>query len=143
VRFAPPFFFVPARAGARATIAAQDGGYIVGATMRWIFAAAAALAIIPEPAAAGQRPMLYDAVALNIGVNCQWQSRCMRQQRSSMKRALNYVTNQRPPQWRVQLCNRNAARGGVRVDWVGFDHCIRNPALKPPPARTKKKKSRR
>jgi hypothetical protein len=45
--------------------------------MRWIFAAGAALAIIPGPADADQRPILYDAVALNIGVNCQWQTHCM------------------------------------------------------------------
>ena len=28
-----------------------------------------------------------------------------------------------------QLCNRNAGRGGYRVDWVGFEHCIRNSGL--------------
>jgi hypothetical protein len=74
--------------------------------------------------------MLYDAVALNIGVNCQWQSPCMGQQRSAMKRALNYVADRRPPRWRVELCNRNAGRSGYRIDWVGFDHCIRNASLK-------------
>jgi hypothetical protein len=81
--------------------------------------------------------MIHDPVALNIGINCQWQSRCMTQQRAAMKRALSYVEKYRPPQWRVHLCNRNAARGGDRVDWVGFDHCIQNAALKPPPARSK------
>lgn len=77
------------------------------------------------------RPILYDPVSLNIGVNCQWQSRCMSQQHSAMRRALKYVARQRPPQWRVQLCNRNARRAGNRVDWIGFEHCIRNPALRP------------
>jgi hypothetical protein len=89
---------------------------------------------------ADQRPILYDAVALNIGVNCQWQSQCMSQQRSAMKHALSYVGKQRPPQWRVHVCNRNASRGGVRVDWVGFDHCIRNTALKPPQPRSRPRK---
>src|SRR5438128_236762 len=65
-----------------------------------------------------------------IGINCQWQSHCIALQRRAMRRALNYVADMRPPQWRVQLCNRNANRGGYRVDWVGFDHCIRNSALK-------------
>lgn len=82
-------------------------------------------------AGAETRPILYDPVSLNIGVNCQWQSRCMVQQHRAMRRALNYVARQRPPQWRVQLCNRNARRAGNRVDWIGFDHCIANRALKP------------
>jgi hypothetical protein len=108
-----------------------------------IFAAAAAFAIFGMSADAAQRPVLYDAVALNIGVNCQWQSRCMSQQRAAMKHSLNYVAKSHPPQWRTRLCNRNAARGGARVDWIGFDHCIRNAALKPPPARTRKHFSHR
>jgi hypothetical protein len=110
--------------------------------MKWIFAAAAALAIFPAPALAEQRPMLYDVVALNIGINCQWQSRCMGQQRTAMKHALGYVSKQRPPQWRVQLCNRNAGRARARVDWVGFNHCIRNASLKPPPTRVRKRARR-
>lgn len=78
------------------------------------------------------RSLLHDPVHLNIGVSCQWQKRCMAAQGSAMKRSLSYVSTNRPPQWRLQLCNRNAARGGYRVDWVGFDNCIRNPALKRP-----------
>ena len=109
--------------------------------MRWILATAAILAIFPAAAVAQQRPMLYDAVALNIGINCQWQSHCMGQQRTAMKHALGYVSKKRPPQWRVHLCNRNASRGGARVDWVGFNHCIRNASLKPPS--TRRKRSRR
>ena len=56
---------------------------------------------------------------------------CMSEQRLAMKRALSYVAKQRPPHWRVEMCNRNAGKGGYRVDWVGFDHCIRNTALRP------------
>ena len=99
--------------------------------MRWILGAPAALLMLPFAARADARPILYDAVALNIGVNCQWQSRCMSQQRSAMKRSLGYVSSARPPHWRVQMCNRNAGRGGYRVDWIGFDHCIRNAGLRP------------
>jgi hypothetical protein len=110
--------------------------------MKWILATAAALATFPASAHAEQRPILYDAVALNIGINCQWQSNCMGKQRSAMKHALGFVAKKRPPQWRVQLCNRNASRGRVRVDWVGFNHCIRNSALKPPPTRARKRSRR-
>ena len=106
--------------------------------MKWILVAAAAVAIVAVSRGAKARPLLHDPVELNIGVNCQWQARCMASQRSAMKRSLAFVSKQRPPQWRVQLCNRNAARGGYRVDWVGFNHCIRNASL-PKPTR----KSRR
>jgi hypothetical protein len=40
-----------------------------------------------------------------------------------------------PPNWKVQLCNRNASRGRDRVDWIGFERCIRNPKLKKPSRR--------
>ena len=99
--------------------------------MKRFFAATIALANFWGPAGAAQRPILYDPVSLNIGVNCQWQPRCMSRQHSAMRSALKYVRVQRPPQWRVQLCNRNARRAGNRVDWIGFDHCIRNPVLRP------------
>jgi hypothetical protein len=62
----------------------------------------------------------------------------MKQQRTAMKHALGYVAAEKPPQWKVHLCNRNASRGGVRVDWIGYYHCIRNSALKPPPPRTRR-----
>jgi hypothetical protein len=110
--------------------------------MRWIPAAAAAFAIFPATAQADRRPMLYDAVALNIGVNCQWQAYCMKQQRTAMKHALGYVSAEKPPQWKIHLCNRNASRGGVRVDWIGYNHCIRNLALKPPQSRSRKRSRR-
>ncbi len=75
------------------------------------------------------RPVLHDPVTLNIGVNCQWQARCMALQRQSMKSALYYVASARPASAHIQACNRNAGRGGARVDWTGFDHCIRNAAV--------------
>jgi hypothetical protein len=102
--------------------------------------AVAALAAIPLSASAARAAVLHDPVALNIGVNCQWQPRCMAQQRGAMKRALGFVAKVRPPQWRIQLCNRNANRGGNRVDWVGFDHCIRNAALKQPAPHKRRKR---
>jgi hypothetical protein len=63
----------------------------------------------------------------------------MARQRDAMNSALGYVARQHPPQWRVQLCNRNAGRGGVSMDWVGFDHCIRNGALRPPRAKGRRR----
>jgi len=98
--------------------------------MKWMLGAPAVL-MLPLIARADARPVLYDAVALNIGINCQWQTHCMAQQRTAMKRSLGYVEAKRPPHWRVQMCNRNAGRGGYRVDWIGFEHCIRNDQLRP------------
>jgi len=110
--------------------------------MKWILGAAAALIMLPISAGVGARAILHDSIALNIGVNCQWQSRCMAQQRSAMKHALSYVARSHPSQWRIELCNRNAARGGDRVDWIGFDHCIQNGSLRPPARATKWRRRR-
>ena len=112
--------------------AARTRRCIVGAAMKWLLAAAAAATLVPTTASGRGRAMLHDPVSLNIGVVCQWQSRCMTRQRSAMNRALAYVARHRPPHWRVQLCNRNAGRSANRVDWIGFDNCIRNPALRSP-----------
>jgi hypothetical protein len=73
---------------------------------------------------------LHDPVTLNIGLNCQWQKRCIEAQVRAMNRARSYVAKRKPPLWRIHKCNRNAARTGARVDWIGFDNCIRNPQLK-------------
>jgi hypothetical protein len=101
--------------------------------MKRIMAAAAAasgMLVINSPAHA--RGIVHDPVALNIGVNCQWQSHCIKLQRAAMTRSLAFVAAAQPPQWKIQLCNRNANRGGNRVDWVGFDHCIANSVLTRP-----------
>ena len=73
---------------------------------------------------------LYDSVSLNIGINCRWEQRCIAVQQRAMRRALEYVRTKRPPASRIHLCNRNASRARARVDWVGFDNCIRNPVLR-------------
>lgn len=92
---------------------------------------AAMLICVGSTASAAQfRAPLYDVATLNIGINCQWQQQCMVNQRQAKRRALSYVKTQQPPVWRIHLCNRNASRGRDRVDWVGFDHCIRNASLK-------------
>lgn len=95
----------------------------------WWFAGALAIAGAGS-ALAQKRAPLYDPVLLNIGLNCQWQNRCIAAQTRAMKRARGFVAGRKPPLWRIHQCNRNAARIGGRVDWVGFDNCIRNPKLK-------------
>lgn len=87
---------------------------------------------------------LADPVALNIGLSCQWQQRCMDRQKKAMKRALKFVRKEQPPAWRIQLCNRNASKSRSRVDWVGFHNCVRNAALRPaPPPRNVRRSPRR
>ena len=76
------------------------------------------------------RAPLYDRTSLNIGINCRWERHCIAVQQRAMRRALEYVRTRHPPTSRIHLCNRNASRGPYRVDWVGFDNCIRNLALK-------------
>jgi hypothetical protein len=73
---------------------------------------------------------LNDPVLLNIGFVCRWEHRCVHAQRSAMKSGLTYVKASPATAKKVQLCNRNASRGGTRKDWVGFNNCIRNPAIK-------------
>jgi hypothetical protein len=87
-------------------------------------------------AAAAKTPPMRNPVLLNIGFVCRWESRCVERQQRAMKRALAYVRSARPPAWKVQLCNRNASRsrGRGRVDWIGFNNCIRNPKLTRPAA---------
>jgi hypothetical protein len=102
--------------------------------MRWTIVAAAVIAVAGSAAAearANAPPPLYDPVILNVGFVCRWDARCMDRQKDAMKSALKFVRKRNPPVWRIQLCNRNAGRRGQRVDWIGFEHCIRNEALRP------------
>ena len=82
---------------------------------------------------------LYDPVILNIGINCQWQQSCEQRQRSAMMHAAQFIAAAHPPLWRIHLCNRNARRGPARVDWVGFNGCIRNSNLSPSPHRRRRR----
>ena len=108
--------------------------------MKWM--AIAVLVMLGAAAGQARSAPLHDPVSLNIGLNCQWQHRCIAEQKRAMKRALSYVKKAKPAAWRIQLCNRNASRKRNRVDWVGFDNCIRNAALRPPPQRTLKRRPR-
>jgi hypothetical protein len=106
--------------------------------MRWVLATATLLAAIVASwagARSSSPPPLYDPVFLNIGFVCRWEPRCMDRQDDARKSALEFVRRQNVPAWRIQLCNRNAGRRGERVDWIGFDHCVRNATLAPAPRR--------
>lgn len=95
-------------------------------------AVAALILCCMATASPAERAPLNDPTLLNIGFSCRWETRCMSVQRKAMKRGLAFVRKSQPPAWKVHLCNRNAGRGYQRVDWVGFDHCIRNTSLRPP-----------
>jgi len=104
--------------------------------IRIAVAAALGAAFLPFSAAHAANQvggMLADPVMLNIGLSCRWEKRCMSAQQSAMKKSLKYVSKYRPPEWRVHLCNKNAKKSRSRIDWGGFDHCVRNEALRPPP----------
>ena len=101
--------------------------------MKLALAAVAFWASLGVPAAAEARtrpPPLRNPALLNMGFVCHWQSRCIKRQERAMQSALAYVKKYRPPAWKIQLCNRNSSRNGTRKDWVGFNNCIRNPALR-------------
>ena len=40
----------------------------------------------------------------------------MSQQKGAMKRSLKLVRKYQPPTWRIEMCNRNAARSRYRVE---------------------------
>jgi hypothetical protein len=110
-------------------------------SMRWLaFTACVAFGGAAWPASA--LAPLADPVALNIGINCQWQKRCVSKQPKAMKQALKFIKKRQPPMWRVNTCNRNAARGRSRVDWVGFDNCIRNSDVRPVVVRAPRKRTK-
>jgi len=96
-------------------------------------AALAAFALISVAPEAGATAPIYDPISLNIGINCEWQQRCQRQQTKAMNDARKFIAAYEVPLWRIQVCNKNARRGPARLDWVGFNSCIRNPQLIPPP----------
>ncbi len=94
--------------------------------VRWTIAA---LLLAGETGAFASGAPIYDSIRLNIGLNCRWERQCIAAQTRAMHRALYYVKAHRPPQSLIHMCNRNAKRIRSRVDWIGFDNCIRNPRL--------------
>ncbi|HEY7005233.1 MAG TPA: hypothetical protein VH392_02005 [Sphingomicrobium sp.] len=88
--------------------------------------ALAALLLTIAPSESPAMAPLYDPVALNIGINCQWQQHCQQRQHKAMRDVGRFIAARHPPVWKIHLCNRNARRGPARVDWVGFNDCVRN-----------------
>ena len=113
-------------------------------TIKLAFAAVACWSAVALPAAVEARspPPLRNPALLNIGFVCRWQPRCIHTQETEMQRALRYVKKHQPPAWKIQQCNRNSSRNGTRKDWVGFNNCIRNPALRRPPPPPNRKRRR-
>jgi len=112
-------------------------------TLRFAAAVALILAVgaaCLAPPAEAKLPPLRDPVFLNIGFVCQWRDSCISKQRGAMKKALAYVDKYDPPAWKVQQCNRNASRyrGRGRVDWIGFNNCIRNKTIRPAAVRARR-----
>jgi hypothetical protein len=103
--------------------------WIVDQVAKWAIALLIVTPVLAGPANARAAAPIFDPVALNIGFNCKWQAPCIKLQQRAMKRAVGFVRKKHPPEWRIHQCNRNAARGRDRVDWVGYDNCIRNPGL--------------
>ncbi|MEO8175956.1 MAG: hypothetical protein ABI626_04780 [Sphingomicrobium sp.] len=109
-------------------------GVIIVVILAWAGVGSAGAAATPSR----WDPPLKNPAVLNIGFVCRWQDRCITRQKGAMVRSLTYVETYRPPNWRIQMCNRNASRGGTRVDWVGFDNCVRNASLQPPNRRKRR-----
>jgi hypothetical protein len=98
--------------------------------------AVAAIALIAWAGEGHAVAPLYDPVILNVGINCQWQRSCERHQLKAMSSAHDFIARSHPPLWRIRLCNRNARRSISRIDWIGFDNCLRNGRLaRPAPQR--------
>lgn len=100
------------------------------------------IALLAGFGSASAKAPLHDQASLNIGLNCQWQQRCMADQQKAMERSLKYVEKKQPPAWKIQRCNKNASRNRYRVDWVGYNNCLRNASLAPLPARPAPKRAR-
>jgi hypothetical protein len=107
--------------------------------MSWMLPLAAVL-LLGDAASSASRAPLQDGFALNIGINCRWEQQCIRAQHFGMRAAVQYVERSDPPRWRIHQCKRNAWRYGNRLDWIGFNNCVRNAALRPQPPATKRHK---
>ena len=81
-------------------------------------------------AVSASRAPVRDRLALNIGINCRWEPQCIRTQQFGRRDAVQYIRRYNPPRWRIAQCRRNARRYGNRLDWTGFNNCVRNAAIR-------------
>ncbi len=98
--------------------------------MRWI--APLMLGLATAGVADAARGPAVHPVVRNINLLCGSQSACVQRQWRSMQNAFAFMRTKRPPVWKIEQCNRNAAKQRSRIDWIGFDNCIRNPKVKAP-----------
>jgi hypothetical protein len=96
--------------------------------------AIAAVAFLMSASGARATAPIYDPVSLNIGISCQWKQECQRRHMKALRSANKFIAAKHPPLWKIHLCNKNARRSPYRIDWIGFNVCIRNPNLSPPAA---------
>ena len=83
-------------------------------------------------AAVPTRVGVIHPVVRNINLLCKSQSSCTQRQWRAMQNAFAFMREKRPPVWKIEQCNRNAAKQRSRIDWIGFNNCIRNPKIKAP-----------
>ncbi len=97
----------------------------------WV--AALLLGLAAAGAEAQRAPPIHPVVR-NINLLCKSQSSCVQRQWRSMQAAFAFMRARQLPVWKIELCNRNAAKQRSRIDWIGFNNCIRNPKVKAPKA---------
>ena len=84
-------------------------------------AALAAFAMISAAPEVCATAPIYDPMTLNIGINCQWQPRCQRQQTKAMDDARKFIAAYDVPLWRIHVCTRTHAgdqRGSTGSDSI-------------------------
>ena len=89
----------------------------------------AAAGAVAAPGVAAIHP-----VVRNINLLCKSQSSCTQRQWRAMQSAFAFMREKRIPVWKIEQCNRNAAKQRSRIDWIGFNNCIRNSKVKAPVA---------
>ena len=93
---------------------------------------AIAVLMLGSSGALAAKPGVVHPVVRNISTLCKGDKACIQRQWKGMQSAFAYMRAKRPPIWKIEQCNRNASRQRNRVDWLGFNNCVRNPKVKPP-----------
>lgn len=94
----------------------------------WLLLLLLIVCVVPVQARERPKPPIKDST-VRIGLLCRWETTCVQRQRHAMAAALQFVRKKAPPRQKIHVCNRNSSRGTDRVDWIGFNNCIRNPRI--------------
>ena len=89
------------------------------------------LVFAASQAAEARRVPAIHPVVRNINLLCKSQSACVQRQWRAMQNAFAFMRAKRLPVWKIEQCNLNAAKQRTRIDWIGFNNCIRNPKVRP------------